>query len=96
MRPRICENCRFWQPNGGVLKMGYCVANKWTYRKGWQSCEKFEEGTVFRFVFLLLDDTEGEIHSRVVRIKAASETEARIFFDKRFPHAWGVHVTAEL
>ena len=37
-----CKNCKFWQPNGGILGMGYCKADKWTYRKPIQTCQKWE------------------------------------------------------
>lgn len=94
MKENICKNCRFWQPNGGVLIMGYCVANKWTYRKATQSCEKFEEGTVFRIDYDLLD-YEGTISTRCVRVKAATETEARVWFDQRVPGAVFVRVIPE-
>ena len=40
---KMCKNCAHWQPNGGVLGYGYCIANKWAYRKPTQRCEdKYE------------------------------------------------------
>ena len=94
MKEKICKNCRFWQPNGGVLNRGYCVANKWVYRATWQTCEKFEEGTVFRIDYDLLD-YEGTISTRCVRVKAATETEARVWFDQRVPGAVCVRIVRE-
>lgn len=94
MKENICKNCRFWQPNGGVLNMGYCVANKWTYRMATQSCEKFEKGTVFRIDYDLMD-FEGTISTRCIRVKAATETEARVWFDQRVPGAVFVHIVRE-
>lgn len=41
----ICRDCLYWQPNGGVLGVGYCLANKMTYRKPGQTCDKWEDGT---------------------------------------------------
>ena len=38
---KICENCQWWQPNGGWLDVGYCRTDKWSYRKPSQSCKKF-------------------------------------------------------
>lgn len=35
---KICKNCLWWIPNGGVLGMGYCIANKYGYRKPQQTC----------------------------------------------------------
>jgi len=43
---KICKTCLFWQPNGGILGVGYCLANKWTYRKPTQHCDKWTDGTV--------------------------------------------------
>lgn len=94
MKEKICKNCRFWQPNGGVLNRGYCVANKWVYRAAWQTCEKFEEGTVFRIDYDLMD-YEGTISTRCVRVKAATETEARVWFDQRVPGAVFVRIVRE-
>lgn len=94
MKEKICDNCRFWQPNGGVLKMGYCVANKWTYRKPYHTCEKFEEGTVYAIHFTTFDE-EGNATRRAVRIKAATEGEARAWLLRRAPGAWGIYVEAE-
>lgn len=42
---KICRDCLFWQPNGGVLGFGYCLANKWTYRRYGQTCDKWTDGT---------------------------------------------------
>lgn len=39
---QICKNCIGWQPNGGVLGVGYCTKQKWVYRKPSQSCKRFE------------------------------------------------------
>lgn len=94
MKEKICKNCRFWQPNGGVLNRGYCVAKKWVYRAAWQTCEKFEEGTVFRIDFQTIDE-EGNIRDRTVRVKALTETEARVWFDQRVPGAVFVTVSPE-
>lgn len=94
MKEKICDNCRFWQPNGGVLNRGYCVAQKWVYRAAWQTCEKFEEGTVFRIDYDLMD-IEGTISTRSFRVKAATETEARAWFDQRVPGAVFVKVIPE-
>lgn len=94
MKEKICDNCRFWQPNGGVLNMGYCVANKWAYRKATQSCEKFEEGTVYAIHFLTLDE-EGNTTRRAVRVKAATENEARAWLFVKFPRSWGIYVEVE-
>jgi len=43
MSEKTCKNCQWWQPNGGVLGMGYCRAHQWTYRKPTQSCKDFLE-----------------------------------------------------
>lgn len=94
MKEKICKNCRFWQPNGGVLNRGYCVAKKWVYRAAWQTCEEFEEGTVFRIDYDLMD-YEGTISTRCVRVKAATETEARVWFDQRVPGAVFVRIVRE-
>ena len=43
---RICKTCQFWQPNGGVLGIGYCFVDKnATYRKPEQTCKKWKDGT---------------------------------------------------
>lgn len=94
MKEKICKNCRFWKPNGGVLNRGYCVAKKWVYRGAWETCEKFEEGTVFRIDYDLLD-YEGTISTRRVRVKAATETEARVWFDQQVPGAVFVRIVRE-
>lgn len=39
MNEKTCATCANFQPNGGVLKMGYCMADKWTYRKPTQHCK---------------------------------------------------------
>ena len=45
MTEKICKNCQWWQPNGGVLGFGYCRNNHWTYRKPTQTCKNFHETT---------------------------------------------------
>ena len=37
---KTCANCIYWQPNGGLLGVGFCKASKWSYRKPTQSCNK--------------------------------------------------------
>ena len=40
---KTCERCANFLPTGGVLKMGYCAADKFTYRKPSQGCkDKFK------------------------------------------------------
>ena len=43
---KICKTCHYWQPNGGLLGVGYCTIAKFAYRKPSQSCNKWEDGTM--------------------------------------------------
>lgn len=38
---KTCSFCCFWQPNGGILELGYCRLFDFTYRKASQSCDKY-------------------------------------------------------
>lgn len=94
MKEKICKNCRFWQQLPRLVTLGQCVANRWYLRASWHTCEKFEEGTVFRIDYDLMD-YEGTISTRCVRVKAATETEARVWFDQRVPGAVFVRIVRE-
>ena len=42
LKDRLCKNCLYWQWNGATAfnpRIGYCMANKWAYRKETQSCK---------------------------------------------------------
>ncbi len=74
----VCANCVHWQPNGGVLGMGYCIEQGWGYRKPDQSCGKFE--TARLFVFRVWDD----VRETFIGVKAASLEEASKFVHDKF------------
>lgn len=87
MDGKICENCTYFQPNGGVLNMGYCTINKWTYRKPSQTCDKFDKANLYVFDFIQ-PGGEGELfggESRVV-VKGGTLLEAQAWFDEHFPN----------
>ena len=86
MSEKICENCSFWQPNGGVLNMGYCTANKWTYRKATQSCDKFEKANFYVFTFIdWSDGAELFGNERQIVVKGGTLLEAQDWFHRNFP-----------
>lgn len=40
-----CSNCCYFIPNGSPLGIGYCIANKYAYRKKGQTCDNFNPRT---------------------------------------------------
>lgn len=96
MSARICENCTFFQPNGGALKMGYCIANKWTYRKPDQTCDKFEKANFYVFTYIE-PGGDGELFGgdRQVCVKGGTLLEAQEWFDKHFPNVGTVVINVE-
>lgn len=75
---KVCANCVHWQPNGGVLGMGYCIEQGWVYRKPDQSCEKFE--TAHMYVFSIWKDDQ----ETMIGVKATSLESASKFVHDRF------------
>lgn len=96
MTERTCATCANFQPNGGVLKMGYCIANKWTYRKPTQTCDKFEKANVYVFTFIE-PGGDGELFGgdRQVCVKGGTLLEAQDWFDEHFPNVGSVAIHVE-
>lgn len=96
MKEKICDNCHFFQPNGGVLKMGYCIRDQWKYRKPEQTCDKFERANFYVFTFYP-PGSDGELFGGVsqVCVKGGTLLDAQAWFDEHFPNVGSVAVHVE-